>query len=360
MSSAPYLCPAHLVTQPLGVSWKSLGVQGSTNPPEAANTAALVAVVQTASNQVDVETGMTPRSMIVAEAIRGPSHRLGFLPGNSTARLLTSWHPIPKVLQGAVAPTSQVPKTWTVIPPNGIFPESPPQGFYGTSTAEPYHGGNNAILVPGGNIGGIGWWYGRYGTEVWPTFLNGWPHGSLVAGVSAGVTTLYIDDLTGFVGSAPWINDGSTSEQITVLSAASSVVAAAWSNSVYYPPGAVASLSGVTYQAMLPSGPGSPFGPQSPPASGYWSTTIEPTGPGVLTLAAPGVVNAHSAGATITAIPHAVLWAAALFAKAEALQRGLATVSIPGDSGKAPSTEEAINAAIKEAVANLVPFGRKV
>ena len=356
MSSAPYVTPTQLTASyPLGVSWQTIGKTASTDPSPQQNMAALASVCRLASNEVDSELGQTTRTLFVAEAERGPSHRIGFLPGSGMARMMTNWHPIRKVIQGAFAPTGQFPKTFTVMQPGTIFAEQQPQGFYGTTTPDPYHGGDNSLLISGAYVN---WCWGRNGTEVWATYLNGWPHAAMPAGSDADVTTLAVDDVTGMAGAAPWITDSTYTEQVYVIEA-TPADPAGWSATVTYPAGVTVAYGGTAYQATIPSGPGTQFGPQTPPATGYWSTTIEPAGPGTLTLAAP-TLFAHDAGTVITAQPEDILWAAALYAKAQALQRGLATLTRqgPGGSGPSQSTDEAIAAAISEAVARLSPFRR--
>ncbi len=272
------------------------------------------------------------------------------------ARMITNWQPIRRVLQGAVAPVVQIPKTFTVIPPSSIYPENPPMGFFGTTTPEPYHSGNNSILI---SPTYMNWWYGRYGTEIWATYLNGWPHTALTADSAEGARTLAVDDVTGMGGAAPWINDGGVTEQV-VVTAVTPNAPVAYDATVTYPAGILVTSGGSTFQAMIPNGPGTPFGPQTPVAGPYWSTTLEPAGPGTLTIAS-ATLFAHTSGATVTAVPDGALWACALFAKAVALQRGLATVSIPSDGGdKAVSTEMAIQEAMREGVAHLVDFRRIV
>lgn len=353
MSSAPYLTSSQLTLWPLGVSWATVGMLSQTTPSQY-NQAALSSICRLASNQVDSECGQTLRSMFITEPIRGPSHRLGFLPGNSTARLLTSWHPIRKIVGAAVAPTSQVPKTFTMVPSNAIWQESPPQGFYGTTTNEPYHGGNNSILCSSSYVS---WTYGHYGTEVWVSYLNGWPHASLSVDAPAGSTTVTVDDVTGMVGSAPTFFDGADTEP-TLVVGSSMDAAPAWSDQTTYAPGQTVTYNSAVYQVMIPSGPATNFGPQTPgSASAYWGVTPEPTGPGTLNLSAP-TAYAHAAGTLLSAVPDDVIWACALYAKADALQRGLATVSLPGREGKAVSTEQAISDAIREAVAHLTVFRR--
>ncbi len=353
MSSAPYVSAADLIQRPLGVSWASIGKTAATNPAPNQNTAALDQICRVAANQVDSEVGQTLRTLFVTEVIRGPSHRIGFLPGNDTARVLTSWSPIRKVLGGAVAATSQVPKMWTAIPAGFIYQQSPPVGFYGTNTPEPYHGGLNALLVSSTYMN---WGLGRYGIDLHATYLNGWPHAVLTAGCSEGISTLQVDDVTGFVQAAPWVNDGTDAEQVTVIDAVGAAPTA-WSPAVVYTAGVTVTYGGTVFQAMIPSGPNTQAGPQMPAVGAFWSTTIEPAGPGILTLSA-GTGFPHPAGTVVTAVPEVAIWAACLFAKSQALQRGLATVSIKGEDGKALSTDAVIEAAIKEAVASLVPFRR--
>ena len=76
-----------------------------------------------------------------------------------------------------------------------------------------------------------------------------------------------------------------------------------------------------------------------------------------LNLVAP-TRYAHNAPVLVTAIPKGIRWATALYAKAWSLQNGLAAVSIPGSDGKAVTTEEAIEEAMKLAAIAVAPYCR--
>jgi hypothetical protein len=92
------------------------------------------------------------------------------------------------------------------------------------------------------------------------------------------------------------------------------------------------SLSGANYACLVTNGPGTVNGAITPGTStAYWAANPEPAGPGTLELLSP-IRNPHTAPVLVTTVPPQVRWAVALYAKAEALERGVATMSIPAGS----------------------------
>ena len=71
----------------------------------------------------------------------------------------------------------------------------PPLSVYNSIAAGGSAEGGQAILVGGGYIN---WCYGRNGWAIQVTYINGWPHCSLTSAVAAGVTSLPVNDCTGW------------------------------------------------------------------------------------------------------------------------------------------------------------------
>jgi hypothetical protein len=352
MSPPPYVSAVDLTqTLPLGVSWTTMGKVAGTNPNEQQNAAALDQVCRLASAQTRGEAQQDLACRLITESQRGPSSWIGTLPSGQ-GRMLARFFPIWKVVGAAVSDAAAFPKNWTIIPPGYAYPEMTtmdgllPSGLGGWS---------NAILL---SPNYFGWAFGRYGMEVQVSYLHGWPHAQLTADVEAGADTIDVDVLDGYIpGARLEVMDGAAIEQVEIQSV-TPATPAAYSATLTYPTGALVTLSATTYQCLIANGPGAPNGVQGPTStSAYWTTTIEPTGPGTVTLGGTLEFD-HNAGTLVTALPYSVRWATGLFAKAMALQRGLATVSLPGNAGKGVSTEEAIDSAIKEAVAALGPYRR--
>jgi hypothetical protein len=353
ISPAPYVSAVDITqTFPLGVSWATIGKVGSTNPSEQQNAAALDQICRHATAQTRGEVQQDIHTTIATERQVGPSAWLGVI-ANGQGRMMCRQFPVWRIVSAAVGPASGFPKNWRVIPPGGVYPEF--SGAMEGVLPAGIGGWSNAVLI---DPSYFGWGFGRYGTEVQLTTLHGWPHTQLTADVAADVTELPVDQVAGFVTNAsPQIMDGAATEQVTISSSASNAPSA-YSATVTYAPGQMVVEGETTYQCLIPSGPGAPNGVQIPAGtSAYWSPTIEPNGRGMITLSEP-TTSSHEAGTILTALPHDIRWATALYAKALALQRGLATVSIPGQSGKAVSTEGAIDDAMKEAVALLTPYRR--
>lgn len=354
LSPAPYQLPSDLTNQPLGVSWQTIGQAGNTKPSSDQNLAALNDICALASNQVDVELNQPARARVSTELIQGPSTRMGVL-ASGVVRLKTSFNPILKVVGMAVAPSAQTtPKTWTVVPiPGGAYPE---EAYRDSNARQSFGGGPGVLVMPAY----LGWSYGRYGAEAMCSITHGWPHTQLLAGTSLGNETLNVDDVTSMAGEAVTLLDGAETETNYVTSVAPNTPNAYNAAYTYQAGALVLWTDDNVYGCLISNGPGAPNGIQNPSSgatSPYWAMNPEPTGPGVLTLATP-LQFVHEAPMLVTGLPRSIQWATALYAKATALQRGLATVTVPGGGGGGMSVEQAIEASIKEAVANLSAYRR--
>ena len=188
-----------------------------------------------------------------------------------------------------VCPNSLWPRQWTQLPAGWAEAESPAIGLYGSSAPSGDASGGQAIIV---GPGYIGWQYGRNGWAIEVTYLNGWPHASLTAYVAAGVTTLPVNDCTG------------------------------WAVTNYY--GTYTGATGV----IKDSGQQEAF---------HVLTATAAAGPGNLALSAP-TNYPHQAGTIISTMPHAVEQACIYFAAADALTRGATTTTIHAVGGGAQSS----------------------
>jgi hypothetical protein len=154
--SFPYNLGADLQRLPLGVSWKTIGQIGGTNPSAEQNQAELLEVCQIATGLANDELNQDVRSSLVSEELYFPSHWASQLP-NSTARFLCAFNPIVDVPFAAVCPAAQpYPKSWVSAPAGSCWAERRPTGIYGVAAPSPVSGGLNAILTSGGFPGG--WW----------------------------------------------------------------------------------------------------------------------------------------------------------------------------------------------------------
>ena len=187
-----------------------------------------------------------------------------------------------------VCPNSQWPRQWTSLPAGWYEPESPSISVLNSVAPAGDASGGQAIIV---GPGYIGWQYGRNGWAIQVSYLNGWPHCSLTAAVAAGVTTLPVDDCTG------------------------------WAVENYF---AVTGATGVIKDS----------GQQE---AAHATTSSVAAGPGNLTLAAP-TVYPHQAGTVVSTLPAAVEQACIYFAAADALTRGATTTTIHAVGGGAQSS----------------------
>lgn len=319
MATSTILSPAELLRLPTGIQWSSLGeTPGSRATPDQ-NAAAILDVCQVATRMAQGRCGQSLQTAVRTEWAAAPGHRCGILPDGS-GRFLASMSPILRVVDARVAaswPTGSPPAFgWTVVPSGMFFPEYTQMADEWDSAAPGSAApGQNAIIIAGGYVS---WCYGRMGSRVQVSYLNGWPNSTVTGDVTLGALTLTVDDVSGWAGVVGEIVDGVSSEQVRVTSVTAANVS--------------------TYGA-------------------------EPIGPGTLTLEAP-TLYAHTAGEVgqpliLTAMPGTARWGTALYAKAVGLERGATVVTGPaGRTSSSSGSGAARDEAIKEAARVLATYAR--
>jgi hypothetical protein len=352
----PYDLPGDLQRRTLGVSWKTIGQPGGTQPSPEENQAALMDVCYTATSLANDELNQDVRSSLVTEELYAPSHWAAIM-SNGMGRLLVAFNPVVDVPFMAVSAAAvPYPKTWTVLPPGSAWSERRPVGIYGVANPSGVSGGMNSILVAGNRLTGQ---MGRAGQQIAFCYSHGWPHAVLTEAADVDDVTLAVDEVCGFTGAAAIISDGANTETVQV-SSVTLPTPSAYNPALMYFPGNFVTYGGTTYQATMITGPFAPSGSQQPGSGPYWATTLYPVGPGTLSLVAP-LTKAHAVlPVLVTSMVGGVRWGMALYAKAVALERGLATLAAPGKEGKSVSTAEGIEDATVKAVAALRPFARIV
>jgi hypothetical protein len=273
----PYINPSILTAAPTGISWGTIPDRKSTPDQQYAEQVNLCA---RATSMVDQWCNQPLRATVDTEQWTGPGDFRCQNQPTGVTRLLSSRFPVVSVLGGQVSSATAFPRSWNTIPANQFDIEVPLLGTYGTSAPGGAGGGGQAILVAPGNIN---WVFGRLSSIIQVTYINGWPHGSLTAGVAAGVSSLAVDDITGWDGAVGVVYDGAAQEAVAVTAVTPSVSAAV-------------------------------------------------SGPGVLTLQVP-LSFTHQEGTIVSALPGAVIQAAILFGTVQALTRGATATAVQSLSG---------------------------
>jgi hypothetical protein len=265
-----------------------------------------------ATARVDGYVNQTLRATTDIELARGPDYRVTVGPasggsyltpywGNSratNARIILSRWPVLQVTGVQVCPNNLWPRSWTSLPSGYFEPEVPPLSVYGSISPGGSAEGGQAVIVGGGYIN---WAYGRNGWAIQVSYINGWPHASLTSAVAAGVTSLPVNDCTG------------------------------WGITDYY---GVTGATGV----IKDSGQQESFS--------VTSTSVA-AGPGNLTLAS-ATAYPHEAGTVVTTIPASIEQACIYFATAEALTRGATSTTIHAVGGAAQSSSAGARELIEE------------
>jgi hypothetical protein len=354
--SSPYLLPADLVAEPLGISWRTLGAGNTFSPEAAQNQAGIMLIARQASSQADGECDQPLRCTLATEEFQAPSHRCGILP-NGLGRLAASRNPITRVAYAQVTAASVLPApTWTQLPPGASYPEeTPPYSGYSNTAPGGSHGGGQGILISGQYVN---WSLGRMGIRGQISYLAGWPHAGVVADSAVGDMALLVDDVAGWSGASGWLLDGGNTEYIQV-GVTTQAPAPAYNAAQNYYPGLYVSLGGQNYVCMVANGPNTANGPQTPGSSTtWWILATEPAGPGTLELLTP-LEFPHSAPVLVTTLPPSARWAVALLAKAQALERGVGTMTIEGaEAAGGGGLAAAISGARAEAALTLREYAR--
>lgn len=240
----------------------------------------------------------------------GPSPYWGWGPAQNTKIILSRW-PVLQVTGVQTCPNNLWPRTWTAVPAGFFSPLRPPLGVYGSIAPGGSADGSQTILVGGGFIN---WCYGRNGWAVEVTYLNGYPHCSLTSAVTAGATTLPVNDCTGWA---------ITNYQGTYTGATGSIVDGGYQESIH-----------VTAASAT-------------------------AGPGTLTLSSALAYN-HAAGIVVTTMPSSVQQACIYFAAAEALTRGATATTIHSVGGAAQSSSGGARELIEEGELLIHAFRRSI
>lgn len=287
----PYITPEMLTNAPTGVSWSIIPMPKATTSQQFAEQ---LNICHRATTMIDGFVNQTLRATIDTEQRSGPGdYRINIQQSTGNVRWILSRFPVTQILAVQVSGNAQFPRQWTQVN-NGFWDvENPSLGIYGSTIpgGSAGSGGQSIIIAPGF----ASWWMGRNGYRFSCTYVNGWPHAGITANVTAGSSTITVDDVTGFTGATAYIYDGVSSETVHINSVTANT------------------------PLVLPNGGGT--------AS---------AGPGTLTLSAP-LTYAHNgstpATVVISALPSDVLWATILAATAQALEAGITSVSIQNITG---------------------------
>ena len=297
---APYISPLTLTSAPVGIDFSTIG-DSAADPTPAQNTNEMWNMCGRATSRTDSYLNQVLRATVDVELVHGPDYRVTVGPAaggmmntpywgraGGNARITLSRRPILQVSNVQVCPNGQWPRVWTALPANWYEPEKPPVGVYGSSAPSGDASGGQSIIV---GPGYISWCYGRNGFAIEVSYLNGWPHCSLSSAVTAGVTSLPVNDCTG------------------------------WGITNYY-----GTYTGAT-GAIRDGGQEESF---------HVTTTSVTAGSGNLILSAP-TAYPHPAGTIVTTMPRSIEEACIKFCAAEALTRGATTTTIHAVGGGAQS-----------------------
>jgi len=302
----PYITPQILLNAPTGISWKTIPAIDATPAEQAAEQMNLC---QRATSMVETCTNNILRATVDTESLYGPDFRITVNRDTYVTRAELSRYPVTQVLGGQSSYAGAFPPQWTVIPASQFAIERPVIGIYGSSAPSNSGDGGQSVLIAPGYVD---WFYGRRGYLLQVTYINGWPHCSLTAAVTAGSSTIEVDDCTGWApvtaggqGAGGIILDGDDQEAATVTAATAQ------------------------------------------------------SGPGTLTLGAP-LSFGHGAQVVFTTFPQQVILAAIFFATAQALVRGATATTIQSISGTGQATASGHYELIKTGEELLWPYRRMI
>lgn len=306
---APYVTSTVLMRRPASIAFASVPTLVA---DDAEQTAQLDGICQEVTSQVDGYLNQPARAECVTHVEQGPGRGRVSVDRNTGLGVLTArrW-PVLNVDAVQVSRTRSFPSVWTRVPAQDCRAREPVLRPASGDVVTSPSGGAQVDVAPGW----IDWREGRAGwTAAYSLTCGHGPHTMLSAAADTATAgapqVLAVDDVTGWTGWSGWILDGPGTEPVTVTG----VSAAA--------------------PAVLPDGAG----------------TVQ-AGPGILTLAAP-LKNAHTAGCLLTALPQAVLQAAALKVAVVALET-IAGIAVQSSSGRLPG---GLGALAYEAECNLQPY----
>lgn len=286
----PYVSPAILQQAPTGISWNTIPGGSQVTPQQ--RTAEQWNICQRASSQADSYVNQILRATLDTEYAYGPDYYTTVQQATGNMRVILSRWPVTGITAISVSPNC-FPRSWTALPTGYWDVETPVLGVYGTSAPTGSgQGGQSVIFSP---LAGGGWWLGRRGYVFQITYVAGWPHCGLTTAVTAGTSSIAVDDCTGW---------------------------------------ALANESGTTTGAT-----GNVYDPGGQQETVQVTAATVTAGPGTLTLASPLMYN-HPQGTIVSTMPPSIQWAVTLFSAAIALTRGATATSIhtiPGGGSGTPA-----------------------
>lgn len=281
---APYVTPELLTSAPTGISWSTIPPGRSVT--DAQRLAEQANICARATAQADTYCNQVLRATLDTEIQQGPDYRVTVQNNTGNGRFILQRWPVLQIVSLAVSPNT-FPRSYTTLPANAYDIEHPVVGLYGTNAPSAAGEGGQAVLFASGFMG---WGLGRNGYVVKCQYVNGWPHTALTTAATAGVSTIAVDDCTGWA---------ITSEALGTTGATGTV----------YDSG---------NQEVI-----------------HVTAATATAGPGTLTLSAPLQFN-HAAGTMVSTLPASVIWGVILFGSAMALTRGATSTTvqaIPGGAG---------------------------
>ena len=293
---APYLTSTILQQQPAGLAWN---VVPTLTADQAAQAAQLDFACQQVTSLIDGYLHQSLRAMVVTEQGQWPGQpRVSVDRHTGIGQVVTRQWPVTAVNAVQVSPARAFPPCWTAVPLDHARIRTPVLQPASGQPATGPSGGNVIDIAPGHIGGGTGYGRGLGGGAqlVLTSYTSGYPHALLSADATVaqgGTQQVLVDDVTGWPGWAGWLLDGTQTEWVSVTAATA------------------------TTPVQLPGVGG----------------TVN-AGPGMLTLAAP-LASPHPAGALLTAMPLAVLNAAALSCAVLALE-AIAAIAVQSSGGQLP------------------------
>ncbi len=279
----PYISPAMLRSAATGISWTSIGGDGTTKPTVQQQYAEQLNICRRASSQASGYVNQSLHATIDTEQLTGPGDfRFQLEQNTGRAWLLLSRSPVTAVLGGQITAAGSFPAQWTTLAANQFRIRQPVIGVYGTTSPGGSGDGGQVVYMAPGNAT---WLFGRNTYDVQVTYVNGWPHTSLVTPAGAGDRLVHVDDCTGW-GAPAGLASGATG--------------------VLYDEGVQETVTCVASSAA--------------------------SGPGYLSLAAP-LNYAHGYGVLCSTLPGSIQQATIYYAVSQALVRGstaTAVQAVPG------------------------------
>ncbi|WAL67143.1 hypothetical protein ORV05_04965 [Amycolatopsis cynarae] len=274
---------------PTGVPWSIIPFPKATSTQKLAEQ---TNICWRATSAVDAICNQPLRATLDIEEDVGPDARITVR--NGFAAMQASRWPVVQLLGGQVSP-STLPPLWRAIPATAMRTRTQLLGVYGTTAPSAAGTGPSEIDIASNYVN---WGNGREGMRLQVAYLNGWAHAGLTTAVTAGATTVQVDDVTAFAGASAMIYDGANTEVVKVTS-------------------------------VTASAPQTIFSETTP-------VTVQ-TGPGTLTLSAPAAF-AHAAGVVVSAMPQDISWATILLAAAQVLDSGASAITMQHVTGTLTSS----------------------